>query len=62
MSHDDESQKWTAWQAAEDRAASMWANPAVSAQAKQAACWEAKCAKDQWEDAAEAKITSCKAA
>lgn len=53
---DDEQQKWTEWRAAEDRAAAMWADPMATPQQCQAASWEAKCAQDQWSNAADAMI------
>jgi hypothetical protein len=42
--------KWQVWQDAEERAARVWVDETKSAQEKQAAVWEAVCAKRQWEN------------
>lgn len=52
MNAQTETQKWNTWQAAEDRAAAMWADRNATAQQCQAASWEAECAKQQWVNAA----------
>lgn len=53
MTRATEAQKWQAWRDAEDRATRMWADPKATAQQKNAACWEAQCAAQQWSDAAD---------
>lgn len=36
--------------AAQARACAMWCNPAYTPAEQRAACWEAECAEQQWQD------------